>query len=740
MRWRVAAGFLLLLASLPLYAQTCVPDMTPDWMASTASTAQVRPADCAGVVQSPPDLSWPDLSPDATYQVTLTYPGGATRSRPAAHNWINWDEVLPAGTYSWQVQVSNASGTQQSRLRRFTVLGDAVPFLVPDWNVLFAGAAAKPRPRALPDAATAQAMVDQRQAELNALLAQVDSRLGDVLPLDPAGGAQAAVAALASEECKRALAAALAWLVSLREEHYAEALRRALNLASWNPQGATSYANADEASRAIATTLALAYDWLHARLDAGQKDLLRTAMLARATDMYNDVIGSRARVAVHPYDSHGNVTLTHLAAICVLLAGDLPEAQICFRDTLPLAIHWTSPWGGEDGGFANGTAYAHWSVGDSLMPWYLLRWVLGVDLAQKAWVRNFANFIAYFLPPGTPSGAFGDAAEQQLGENWARFAKAHALFAPGALGRWYAAQLAGEDPLQLELLLAPPALPGPAPFPAGTPAAAFFPSIGWTALHSSLEDSARVSIYFKSSPYGSYNHSHADQNSFVINAAGQRLAIDSGYYDAYASPHWSSWYKQTLAHNAITYDGGTGQGVFEHGGGLAPGAITAFEHQNGHDIVTGDATQAYGGALTLARRSLVYLRPNLLLVYDRLASATARQWEWNIHALNAMDVYSDRSIALNSGNQRLCVDMLAGPPMSFVQTHQFTQNPGGVAPAQWHGRFYSDPAAGAEFIALLNVGCSTAQASASKSDGVWTVAVGGTSVTLGENGNIAVAP
>src|SRR6185295_8461250 len=237
-------------------------------------------------------------------------------------------------------------------------------------------------------------------------------------------------------------------------------------------------------------------------------------------------------------------------------------------------------------------------------------------------MRNFSRYSASFLPPGTPSGVFGDAAEMRLSENWARFGKAQALFAPSPLARWYASQLSGEDPTQLQLLLAPPADAGPSAFPAGTPNAMLFPSIGWAGLHSSLEDPARVSIYFKSSPYGSFNHSHADQNGFVVNAAGRPLAIASGYFDGYGSAHWNGWYKQTLAHNAITYDGGKGQGVFEHGGGLSPGTITAFENTAAYAVVSGDATQAYGGALSLARRSLVYLRPNLLLVYDRLASAT----------------------------------------------------------------------------------------------------------------------
>src|SRR5689334_20739043 len=96
---------LLLAAGLPFTAgaQTCVPDTTPDWITSIPiyiSSAQVRPTDCATVQQTPPDFSWPDLSPDAQYQVTLTYPDGRTRSNTVARNWINWDEILPAGAYT----------------------------------------------------------------------------------------------------------------------------------------------------------------------------------------------------------------------------------------------------------------------------------------------------------------------------------------------------------------------------------------------------------------------------------------------------------------------------------------------------------------------------------------------------------------------------------------------------------------------------------------------------------------
>ena len=69
---RPVAITLLLAAGLPYAAkaQTCVPDATPDWIMSiplSNSSAQVQPADCAWVEQSPSDFSWPDLSSDAEY-------------------------------------------------------------------------------------------------------------------------------------------------------------------------------------------------------------------------------------------------------------------------------------------------------------------------------------------------------------------------------------------------------------------------------------------------------------------------------------------------------------------------------------------------------------------------------------------------------------------------------------------------------------------------------------------------
>ena len=56
----------------------------------------------------------------------------------------------------------------------------------------------------------------------------------------------------------------------------------------------------------------------------------------------------------------------------------------------------------------NADAQGTWDVGEALVPWYVMRWATGVDLGDKAWVRGWARYIAYFIPPGTPTGVFGD--------------------------------------------------------------------------------------------------------------------------------------------------------------------------------------------------------------------------------------------------------------------------------------------------------------------------------------------
>lgn len=706
-----------------------------DWLDDApVQAAQPAPAPCAVVQQTPPDFRWPHRAPGTRYTFSLTDARGHVRSVETHHNWLLWPEALAPGEYLWRVVAKEpgAATVLAGQPRRFTVAQAAIPFIVPDWRALYQRALGKPHPRALPDGeerlAWIGALANERKAGVARLLESVDNRARQTLPQEPAlkmsyGQIQAEV----HDEEVRTQNATLAWLIAKRPAHLHEAKRRALNLARWDSAGATGWKNQDESARSIAWTLTLAYDWLYAQWAPAERELILNAIAGRLDAMVSS--GLRERLERVPFDSHGDSTLSRAAAMAAILAGDHPRVQDWFRELVPFYFSEISPWGGEDGGFGNGTAYSLWVAGEAALNWNVLRWITGVDIGQKAWARNFLNYLIYFMPPGAPRARFGDGAEDSASEYWARFIKAYAAAVPSPLGNWYARQFAGDDGARLEILLAPRAkdfIDTPA---IDLPASAYFPSIGWVAMYGDVKDRKRMSVYFKSSAYGSHNHSHADQNSFTIDVRGEALAIDSGYYDAYHSPHWENWYKQTLAHNAMTFDGGKGQG---HNTLAASGKIVQFEHGKDFTIASGDATAAYMGQVRQAARSLVFIPPGTVLVFDSLESSVPRKWEWNIHALERMRELTSGMVEIQKADARLCLAVTATQTMHFSQHDRFSDAPRGERPAQWHGVFKADmPSKRIDIAAILSTDCA-ADAPKPQHDGDgWRLEISGQTVTYG---------
>ena len=681
-------------------ARACAPK-SDILVRSDPTLAPVRPADCSSTTQTPPEFTWPPQNGKNTYELILTFPDGRTESRKSERNWVLWDKPVPAGKYSWKVKVSGASN-ETSQPRTFTIEANPVPFVVPATDELLKRVRATPRPRTWSQDPTRPmaAVKSERAAGFRTLRQEVDNKVPSPVQPEPVSTSINANYEDTVAEQKRTLAAAFAYAATKSARYGEDAVRRMLAQAKWSSTGPISYKNNDMANRDVAWTLALAYDWTHDYLRPEQKQLVLAAIRARTQPMYDDVV---TRLAGYPYDSHGNLTLMMVAAIGALTAGEIPEADTWVKEALPLAVVWTSPWGWKDGGFANGTQQLFWDTGSQLPAWYILKNAAGVDLSRKEWVRNQLRFMAYFVPPGAPSGVFGDGHELNLEEVWGRVSKAAARFSPSPLGLWYAGAQGAEDAGRIELMLSPRVEKESAALPRDTPNSAYFPSVGWVAMHSSLADKERTSVYFKSSPYGSYNHSHGDQNSFVIHSRGERLLVASGYYDGYQTEHWKNWYKQTRAANAITFDGGKGQGF---NGKQFAGDVTRYESGPGWDLAVGRAEKAYEGALTRAQRSIVYLRPNLVLIHDSLASDTPRAWEWNLHAVNKMRPVSDKVVHVSNGAAKMCVEMLVSPEVAFKQTDRFTAQPSGKdMPNQWHGTFAASSKSNrAEFVALMRIG------------------------------------
>ena len=497
---------------------------------------------------------------------------------------------------------------------------------------------------------------------------------------------------------------ALAWYVT-RDTWYLDELRARANIFLPQIMGIQCKAEATK-TRAYAWYFSLAYDFAFAGLTPKEKSQFREVVKTCANTSLNSIVKDVSTDAQNGIAFHA---LGKYVGALLIVLGDMPEAQVWLQTALPTYVANLSPWGGTDGGYANGTSYAEWDTGESLLTWDLLDRVLGIPIYQKPWVEELPRFLTYTLPPGAPIGVFGDGAEVNRKEEWARFGKSLMSRYSTPLARWYERQLFGDDPSRLNNLLSPGTPTAAALWPTGEPDSRLFPSIGWAAMHSAMVDRSRVSVYFKSSPYGSLNHSHADQNSFVIHAHGRVIAMDSGVYDYYDSPHWRDWYKHTRAHNAITYDGGLGQnlGLAGLGSKELNGKIEKFTTSASFDLVEGDATVAYQGALTKAKRWVALLRPNTVVVVDQLSARTPRRWEWNYHTTSKPSL-ANGVLTYNAEGVSTCVRTSSPKELNYTQSEGYAPSPQTTAPYPSHfgNRFsYAAPATEGIFISVISVDC-----------------------------------
>lgn len=587
------------------------------------------------------------------------------------------------------------------------------------------------------------ALRNERAAAVKELLGRVGRQVG--LPLtapvllrgspstksDPRGAARATTQL--SSELDRLPEFALAWYLTRDTRWKTELLRRLDASVDSLEEVATrkdfELVPLRNLVGGIALTLDMAYDIVPADLRARTLRVVE-ASIHRARDY---VLNNAAQTVPEIMGYH---SLAILCGASLLLAGEFDGSAIFVQECLPAYLNRLSPFGGADGGFYHGSSYAVWAAKTELIVWDIFRRVGGVDPYTLKWVQGFAEFIPYTLPPGAAAGAFGDGAEVRRTDEWASFGHELASRVNTPLMRWYVANQVVSPwwASLLNMLVMPVGSTQDASiFPAELRDSKFFPSVGVAAIHSSLQHRDRVSVLFRSSAFGAIGHAHADQNSFVLTAGDEAILIDSGVYDWYGSPHWVQWYRQTRAHNAITYNGGQGQQV----GRAAPGTlIRNFSDDGRVATVVGDAAAAYGPETRRATRTLAFIRPNTLLIYDVVSATDKRIWELNFHTERSVSVKDAQTVALKGTGADVCVSVISGPQLTVAATKGYPVAP--QAPPQGresHIRFATSAASTeARFLSVVQFGCDLSSIQAqSRGDGI-DVTSGSITVSFDDGG------
>jgi hypothetical protein len=221
----------------------------------------------------------------------------------------------------------------------------------------------------------------------------------------------------------------------------------------------------------------------------------------------------------------------------------------------------------------------------------------------------------------------------------------------------------------------------------------YFADVGWVSLHSALgRPDDDIHVTFISSPYGSFSHSAAHQNAFVLNAYGEGLAINSAYREFHNSPHHDGWTRQTISKNALLIDG-QGQKPKSK---AATGKITRFVEQPRAVWTTGDATKAYStlqekGRVKRVTRDLVFIDQRYVITRDRVVLQTPGKLSWLLHAEDALTWSDATAVATTVGRQKKAslATAIVAPGVSW-RAHAFTKFPIPVDPDYASGKTGSE--------------------------------------------------
>ncbi|GAA3412686.1 DUF4962 domain-containing protein [Paenibacillus hodogayensis] len=733
-RWSAILSFALLFGLVNTMSYNSVVQAADaGWPPSVLNGLNMpfRPADTLATTQNPPDFSWPFVADADSYHLQVSGDSAVTQvvyeQQALAMNVYNFPHVFEAGTWYWRVRfhTPNTDWSAWSDVRSFRIDPQYVPFPVPPIDSIMANIpVSHPRVWATQDTLADFRALSQTvgQTVYQSKLTSVTANLNSPLPAEPTFAypptypkndpayvkAQQVLLTASNAAVNRMLDAAFVYLISGSAEIGQNAKARLLGLASWNPNGATGYAVHDQAHRYITYCSAMAYDWLYDLLSESEKQQVRNMIQTRTETMMHDIVLAYP-IQKYPYNSHGWTAFGYIGIIATAMLHDIPEAEDWYKRTVPAYINIMPPWGGEDGGWSQGTGYWQWSsmFGKEFMD--VLLSSSGFNLYDKAYSRNEGLYPLYAFPHGSPKGIFGDDSEYAPGPTSVSMLNRLSQVNGDPRLKWGAQAIgAAPRPELNNYFYGDPGLDSRPP--ADLPKTRWFKDIGLVAMHSELYDPDRVSMYFKSSPYGSFNHSHADQNSFIVNAFGESLAIEGGFYDFYGSVHDLQYGKQTFSSNAITYDGKRGQPIDNID---ADGRIFGFATHPAFDAASGDASAAYMGALSQAQRHILYVRPSTFVVIDKLKTNQpgGSEFEWHLHAKDHLELKADSSGAtIVKGNAALQVDLHSPQQLrTTLETNYLSMNGTEVKPTgayadeqQLHAAFITNRTSAATFVATLD--------------------------------------
>jgi hypothetical protein len=387
---------------------------------------------------------------------------------------------------------------------------------------------------------------------------------------------------------------------------------------------------------------AVGYDCIHDYLSEPERVSIAQAMIRLGIlPTLNDWLLPGQRI--HALDSMGHnwwsvcVSMAGLAALSLL--GDEPRAEAWVQEVSEAFPEWFDFQGNilqnksrnfdRHGAFYESVNYAEYALSEYLL--FRLAYTnvfrdrQPPEIPLLKTVGDFFVSTCYPTADALLSVNFGDSSLRANGAKTLRLLLANSYDTPAY--DWYLGRTNPglDDPIGLVWYEARPA----AQPPADLPRSVLYPDIGWAVLRSSWQDNATM-LAVKSG--FAWNHAHPDAGSFILFHEGRPVIIDSGNC-SYSRREYTSYYRQSKAHNVVLIDGvaenpedcgGADRGV------VTPGRLPDLLDLAGVRYVFADATGPTAWKFSRNYRHFLWI-DDVLLIFDDIRTHEAGQLEWLLH-------------------------------------------------------------------------------------------------------------
>ena len=369
----------------------------------------------------------------------------------------------------------------------------------------------------------------------------------------------------------------------------------------------------------LAADVGLGYDLLYNDLTEAERAQIRNALIEKSIiPTYKEyVIDNRVMANTSNWIAH---TVGGALIAAASIAGDMQSSgsaspanekfEIYVHGLLlKLEDHMAASYLA-DGSYGEGISYHEFDM-ETLGPALkAIRRAFGIDYWKHSHVLDSLKYPLYTLTQPTSNSLDMGDTHAPAGHG----IPALIYESKDPVMRWYYAQF--DRPSLSKFIFYDDSV---APQPPKLPSSRIFHDKGNAVFRSGWDKDAIVFLY-RAGP--TFNHHHADQGSFLLNAFGESLISEAGWSDYYKDPYYATFFTQAIGHNTLLLDGNpesqriadTPQfGALNNYPRITDSITSEF-----YDGVRSDLSSVYQNRLARYVRSVVFIKPHYFVLADDL--------------------------------------------------------------------------------------------------------------------------